>query len=167
MIEIVLINHEHGIDCGERAEEQDGADEGVPVAVLQRIVKSVVPLVEHHGDGDDRQFDGDHRASRMRPGQRSSERKYGMPTARSWRASQQDLSRKTSDVDEFEAQYEAVTSVRHYTINPTGRLNDVTQRKESDQKGLMVHRTNTKLSTAQCVLWRGSPYSVAIGNEFA
>ena len=44
-VQIVLIDHEHGIDRGEDAKKQDGADEGVPVAILERIVKSIVPFV--------------------------------------------------------------------------------------------------------------------------
>jgi hypothetical protein len=44
-VQIILIDREHGIDCGENTKKQDGADEGLPVAVLQRVVKTIVPLV--------------------------------------------------------------------------------------------------------------------------
>ena len=60
MIEIELIDREHDVDGGEHAEEQQLADEGVPVAVLQRVVEAVVPLVDQHVDADERQLDRDH-----------------------------------------------------------------------------------------------------------
>ena len=61
LIEIDLVHRDHGVDGREHAEEQDGADESVPIAVLERVVKAVVPLVQNDLNGDDRQLERDHR----------------------------------------------------------------------------------------------------------
>src|SRR5262249_38982163 len=45
---------------GEHAEEQELADEPVPVAVLDGVEEAAVPSVEHDVDGHDPQFAGDH-----------------------------------------------------------------------------------------------------------
>ena len=62
LIEIELIDREHDEGRRQRAEEQELADERVPVALLQRIVEAGVPLIDQDGDADDRQLDRDHGA---------------------------------------------------------------------------------------------------------
>ena len=47
-------------EAGKHAEEQELADEGIPVPLLQRIVEAVVPLIEQDVDADDRKLDRDH-----------------------------------------------------------------------------------------------------------
>ncbi len=61
-IQVVLVHREHGVDRRDRAKEQDGADEGAEIAVLQGVVKAIVPFVQDHLDGHERQLDGDDRA---------------------------------------------------------------------------------------------------------
>ena len=73
LIEIELIHRKHDIGGRQHAEEQQLVHECIPVALLQRIVEAVVPLVEHDVDGHDRELDRDHRADRIRPARRSSE----------------------------------------------------------------------------------------------
>ena len=53
-IKIVLVDREHGIDSGERAEKQNGAEECLPITVLQGVVEAIVPLVQNHRDRHDR-----------------------------------------------------------------------------------------------------------------
>jgi hypothetical protein len=53
LIQIGLINGDHGVDGGQRTEEQNRADEAVPVMVLQRVVKAIVPEVQYDLQGDD------------------------------------------------------------------------------------------------------------------
>ena len=60
LIEIELIDREHDIGAGQRREQQQLADEAVPVALLQRVVEPGVPLIDQDVDGDDRKLDGDH-----------------------------------------------------------------------------------------------------------
>ena len=97
LIEVGLIDREHGIDGGEHAEEQDGADEGVPVVVLQRIVKAIVPLVQDDLDRHERKLDRDHRRrAECGPasGPPSGNREW--TAARSWRLSKRNFSRSCS-----------------------------------------------------------------------
>ncbi len=54
VIKVVLIDREHRVDGGERAEKQNRADECVPIAILQCVVEAVVPLVQNHADRHDR-----------------------------------------------------------------------------------------------------------------
>src|SRR5262249_29686615 len=61
LIEIKLINRKHDEDRGEYAKVAELIDEGVPIPVLQRIVKGVVPGIEEYVDSNDRQFDRNHR----------------------------------------------------------------------------------------------------------
>src|SRR5437764_15084569 len=60
LIEIQLIDRENDVSPSQRTEEQQLRDESVPIALLQRVVETVVPLIEHDVDGHDREFDGDH-----------------------------------------------------------------------------------------------------------
>src|SRR5262245_55886332 len=60
LIEIELIDREDDVSPRQRTEEQQLRDESVPIALLQRVVKTVVPLIEHDVDGHDRKFDGNH-----------------------------------------------------------------------------------------------------------
>ena len=103
-IQIVLVHREHGVDRRDRAKEQDGADEGFEISILQGVVKAIVPFVQDHLDGDERQLDGDHRAE-QEPARASGPRSdnTGRPAARSWPMSRPDFSRKTSDVEERNA----------------------------------------------------------------
>src|SRR6476660_7937674 len=68
LIEIKLINREHDIDCSEHAEERDFVNESIPVALLQGIVKAVIPLVDQHGNADDGEFDDNHRSEQQTAG---------------------------------------------------------------------------------------------------
>ena len=45
--------------AGQHAEIGELIDEGIPVAVLQRVVERVVPLVDEDGHADHGQFDCD------------------------------------------------------------------------------------------------------------
>src|SRR5262249_55025772 len=58
LIEIELIDREDDVRPGQHTEEQQLRDESVPIALLQRVVKTVVPLIEHDVDGHNREFDG-------------------------------------------------------------------------------------------------------------
>src|SRR5262249_2027867 len=49
---------EDDVRPGQHTEEQQLRDESVPIALLQRVVKTVVPLIEHDVDGHNREFDG-------------------------------------------------------------------------------------------------------------
>src|SRR5262249_33464403 len=60
LIEIELIDREHDVSPCQHTEEQQLRDESVPIALLQCVVKTVVPLIEHDVDGHDREFDGNH-----------------------------------------------------------------------------------------------------------
>src|SRR5262245_63206954 len=60
LIEIELIDCEDDVSPCQNTEEQQLRDESVPIALLQRVVKTVVPLIEHDIDGHDREFDRDH-----------------------------------------------------------------------------------------------------------
>jgi hypothetical protein len=60
LIEIDLVDREKDIGDGEHAEEQQFVDEGIPIAFLQRVVETNVPLIEQHVDADERQFDDNH-----------------------------------------------------------------------------------------------------------
>ena len=62
LIEIELVDREHDIDRCQHAEKAELVDERVPIALLQRVIEAVVPLVEHDVDGHDRELDGDDRA---------------------------------------------------------------------------------------------------------
>src|SRR4029077_17467419 len=57
---IELIDGEHDVRRRQAAEEQQLPDEIVPVALLQRVVEAVVPLIEHDVDRHDRELDRDH-----------------------------------------------------------------------------------------------------------
>src|SRR6185437_2741257 len=61
LIEIKLVDREYDVDRREHRKIAKLVDEGIPVAVLQGVVKLGVPLVDQHRDGHDRQFDSDHR----------------------------------------------------------------------------------------------------------
>ena len=99
MIEIELIDREHDVGRRQHAEEQELADEGVPVAVLQRIVEAVVPLIEHDVDGDDRQLDRDHGGEQERgPPSGLRSRNTDGRAARWWRASRRGVTRGWSPV---------------------------------------------------------------------
>jgi hypothetical protein len=67
LIQIELIDGEHGVDGRKHAEEQNRADEGFPVSVLQRVVETIVPLIENDLDADERQLDGDDRGEEYAP----------------------------------------------------------------------------------------------------
>src|SRR5262245_7004289 len=67
LIEIELINGEHDVDCREDAKVSELIDELVPVLVLQRIIKGVVPRIEKNVNSHDRQFDSDHRGEENSP----------------------------------------------------------------------------------------------------
>ena len=59
LVQVELIDREHDERRRQRAEEQQLPDEVVPVALLQRVVEPVIPLIEHDVDRHGRQFDGD------------------------------------------------------------------------------------------------------------
>src|SRR5262249_37637507 len=60
LIEVELIYGQQDIDGRKHAKIAELIDERIPVLVLQRVVKGVVPGIEQHIDPDDRQFDRDH-----------------------------------------------------------------------------------------------------------
>src|SRR5262249_41672243 len=62
LIEIKLIDREHDIARRQDAEKAELMDKRVPIALLQRVVKTVVPLIEHDVDRHDRELDRDHGA---------------------------------------------------------------------------------------------------------
>ena len=68
LIEIELIDGEHDVGCRQGTEEHQLPDEAVPIALLQRVVEAVVPLIEHDVDGDGRELDGDHGAEQKAAG---------------------------------------------------------------------------------------------------
>src|SRR4029077_4979654 len=57
--EIELINLEHDRGTGEHGEDGQLAGEGVPVAILQRVVETRVPPVYQHVDADVGEHQGD------------------------------------------------------------------------------------------------------------
>ena len=59
LVEIELVDREHDVAGGQHAEDQKLRDEGVPVAVLQRVVEARVPLVDQDVDRDDAELDRD------------------------------------------------------------------------------------------------------------
>ncbi len=68
LVEIELIDRQHGEDCGEHTEHDELADEAVPVVVLQRVVETTAPLVQQHIVGDQRQLDRDDRGKQAAAG---------------------------------------------------------------------------------------------------
>ena len=50
LVEIELIDRKHDVGGGEDAEKGELGHEGIPVAVLQRVVEAQAPLVEEHRD---------------------------------------------------------------------------------------------------------------------
>ena len=69
LVEVELVDCKHDGGGRERDEEEDLADEAVPVLLLQRIVEAVAPLVEQHVIADQQKLDGDRprREGRARP----------------------------------------------------------------------------------------------------
>ena len=68
LIEIELIDGEDDVGPRQAAEEQQLPDEVVPIALLQRVVEAVIPLIEHDIDRHDREFDRDHGGKERAPG---------------------------------------------------------------------------------------------------
>src|SRR6185312_2367086 len=60
LVQIKLIDREKNVERGEDAEIHQLMNERVPVLVLKRVVKAVVPLIEQDVDADDGQFDRDY-----------------------------------------------------------------------------------------------------------
>ncbi len=81
LIEIELVDGEHDVGGGEHAEEQQLADEAVPVAILDGVEEPRVPLIEQHVDADDGELDRDHRGQQnaARPGILGEEIGRGKP----------------------------------------------------------------------------------------
>src|SRR4029077_9718486 len=60
LIEIELVDPQHDVSAGQHTEDGQLPDEGVPVAVLQRVVKARIPLIDQHRDAHHREFDCEH-----------------------------------------------------------------------------------------------------------
>ena len=61
LIEIELIDAKCDENCRQDAKDADFANESVPIFLLQRVIKAVVPLVEEHVEPNHREFDRDDR----------------------------------------------------------------------------------------------------------
>ena len=68
MVQIQLINREYDVERRENAKQQQLADERVPIASLQGVIETVVPVIEQHVDGDQRELDGDDRCKKKPTG---------------------------------------------------------------------------------------------------
>jgi hypothetical protein len=68
LIQIQLVDLEDRGSGREEAVEEQLGDENVPVPLLQRIIKGVVPLIEQNRDADQAELGRDHRREQDAPG---------------------------------------------------------------------------------------------------
>ena len=68
LIEIELVDGERHAGAREQGEDAKFPNEAVPVALLEVVVEAAVPLVHQHVDGDQQQFDHDHRGKQAAAG---------------------------------------------------------------------------------------------------
>src|SRR3954452_21687887 len=57
LVQVKLVNRERDVESGQNGKEADLGHECVPVLLLQRVVETVIPLVQEHVYQNQRQFD--------------------------------------------------------------------------------------------------------------
>jgi hypothetical protein len=67
LVQIQLVDLEDSGSGREETVEEQLGDEDVPVPLLQRIIKGVVPLIEQDCDADQAEFGRDHRREQDAP----------------------------------------------------------------------------------------------------
>ena len=61
LVQVKLIDGKADVECRQNGKDCDLGDETLPVLLLKRIVKTIVPLIQQHVYQDQGKFDGDHR----------------------------------------------------------------------------------------------------------
>ena len=68
LIEIELVDRQHDQHGGQHGKDDGLPDKAAPVLLLQRVVETVAPQVQHHVVSDQRQLDADHRGEQAAAG---------------------------------------------------------------------------------------------------